>query len=153
MRSCIDDAIHYHPGAGINHNAWFTELRYQGQDMYPRLRDLAREPEIKEPVREQMLQKQLSFSISRHPSSSRGIAFTAALGDRVAPEARALRRERRSQVQRSRRYADFLQNPFRGQASRQEHHRQAGAGVRAAADKVKVAVPVVPVVWPQVAYL
>jgi alpha-galactosidase len=34
--------------AGINHNAWFTELRYQGQDMYPRLRELALEPEIYE---------------------------------------------------------------------------------------------------------
>lgn len=40
--------------AGINHNAWFTELRHQGQDMYPRLRELARtSPEIyeKDPVR------------------------------------------------------------------------------------------------------
>jgi alpha-galactosidase len=40
--------------AGINHNAWFIELRYQGQDMYPRLRELAlTSPEIyeKDPVR------------------------------------------------------------------------------------------------------
>jgi len=39
--------------AGINHNAWFTELRYQGQDMYPRLRELARDPELyeRDPVR------------------------------------------------------------------------------------------------------
>ncbi len=39
--------------AGINHNAWFTELRYQGQDMYPRLRKQAEKPEIYEldPVR------------------------------------------------------------------------------------------------------
>ena len=39
--------------AGINHNAWFTELRYQGQDMYPRLRELAQTPEIyeRDPVR------------------------------------------------------------------------------------------------------
>jgi alpha-galactosidase len=40
--------------AGINHNAWFTELRHRGQDMYPRLRELARTaPEIyeKDPVR------------------------------------------------------------------------------------------------------
>lgn len=39
--------------AGINHNAWFTELRYQGQDMYPRLRELAQMPEIyeRDPVR------------------------------------------------------------------------------------------------------
>src|SRR6185312_9580973 len=34
--------------AGINHNAWFTELRYQGQDMYPRLRELSQLPEIYE---------------------------------------------------------------------------------------------------------
>jgi alpha-galactosidase len=39
--------------AGINHNAWFIELRSRGQDMYPRLRELARVPEIYEsdPVR------------------------------------------------------------------------------------------------------
>lgn len=39
--------------AGINHNAWFTELHYQGQDMYPRLRELARVSEIyeRDPVR------------------------------------------------------------------------------------------------------
>ena len=39
--------------AGINHNAWFTELRYQGQDMYPRLRQQAENPEIyeRDPVR------------------------------------------------------------------------------------------------------
>src|SRR5256884_4105075 len=39
--------------AGINHNAWFTELRYQGQDMYPRLRELAQVPEIyeRDPIR------------------------------------------------------------------------------------------------------
>jgi alpha-galactosidase len=39
--------------AGINHMAWFTDLRYQGQDMYPRLFELVRDPEIYEadPVR------------------------------------------------------------------------------------------------------
>ena len=39
--------------AGLNHNAWFTELHYQGHDMYPRLRELARIPEIYEqdPIR------------------------------------------------------------------------------------------------------
>jgi alpha-galactosidase len=39
--------------AGINHNAWFTELRHKGEDMYPRLRELARTPEIyeRDPVR------------------------------------------------------------------------------------------------------
>jgi alpha-galactosidase len=39
--------------AGINHNAWFTELRYHGEDLYPRLRERARVPEVYEqdPVR------------------------------------------------------------------------------------------------------
>jgi alpha-galactosidase len=39
--------------AGINHNAWFTELRHDGQDVYPRLRERAQEPDIYEqdPVR------------------------------------------------------------------------------------------------------
>ena len=39
--------------AGINHNAWFTVLRRQGQDLYPRLRERARMPEIyeRDPVR------------------------------------------------------------------------------------------------------
>ena len=39
--------------AGINHNAWFTTLEHQGQDLYPRLRGLARDPAIyeQEPVR------------------------------------------------------------------------------------------------------
>ncbi|HEX6349976.1 MAG TPA: alpha-galactosidase [Candidatus Dormibacteraeota bacterium] len=39
--------------AGINHNAWFTTLEHEGQDLYPRLRELAQDPEIyeQEPVR------------------------------------------------------------------------------------------------------
>jgi alpha-galactosidase len=39
--------------AGINHMAWFTELSYRGDDMYPRLRQAARDPEIydSDPVR------------------------------------------------------------------------------------------------------
>ena len=38
---------------GINHLAWFTELTWQGEDMYPRLRQAALKPEIYEcdPVR------------------------------------------------------------------------------------------------------
>jgi alpha-galactosidase len=43
--------------AGINHLAWFTELTFQGQDMYPRLRQAARDAEIYEcdPVRFEVL--------------------------------------------------------------------------------------------------
>ena len=39
--------------AGINHNAWFTELSRDGEDLYPKLREAARVPETYEqdPVR------------------------------------------------------------------------------------------------------
>src|SRR5258708_26532013 len=39
--------------AGINHNAWFTELRYRGQDIYAHLRELALLREIyeRDPIR------------------------------------------------------------------------------------------------------
>lgn len=39
--------------AGINHNAWFTELRHHGQDMYPRLLQQTEKSEIyeRDPVR------------------------------------------------------------------------------------------------------
>jgi alpha-galactosidase len=45
--------------AGINHNAWFTALRRRGdgEDLYPRLRERARVPEVyeKDPVRFEMM--------------------------------------------------------------------------------------------------
>jgi len=39
--------------AGINHNAWFTSLERNGDDLYPRLRERARDPVVYEqdPVR------------------------------------------------------------------------------------------------------
>ena len=39
--------------AGINHMSWFTELSYQGEDMYPRLRERCKDPQIyeRDPVR------------------------------------------------------------------------------------------------------
>jgi alpha-galactosidase len=40
--------------AGINHNAWFTTLeRSDGEDLYPRLRQLARKPDVyeRDPIR------------------------------------------------------------------------------------------------------
>lgn len=42
---------------GINHLAWFTELRHEGRDMYPRLRRVARNPKVYEtdPVRFEVL--------------------------------------------------------------------------------------------------
>jgi alpha-galactosidase len=43
--------------AGINHNAWFTLLRHNGEDMYPRLRERAQLSEVYEhdPVRFEMM--------------------------------------------------------------------------------------------------
>ena len=39
--------------AGINHNAWFTRLEREGEDLYPRLRERARDPSVweQDPVR------------------------------------------------------------------------------------------------------
>ena len=45
--------------AGINHNAWFTELTHNGQDLYTLLKERARQPAFfdQDPVRfEIMLQ-------------------------------------------------------------------------------------------------
>ena len=43
--------------AGINHNSWFIELKFDGVDLIPRLRERARDPEIydQDPVRFEML--------------------------------------------------------------------------------------------------
>jgi alpha-galactosidase len=43
--------------AGINHNAWFTLLRYNGDDQYPRLRERAADPAVyeRDPVRFDMM--------------------------------------------------------------------------------------------------
>lgn len=46
------DRLRYR-AAGINHLAWLVDLRYNGEDMYPRLRELAQDPAIYEqdPIR------------------------------------------------------------------------------------------------------
>jgi alpha-galactosidase len=43
--------------AGINHNAWFTELRHQGENVYPRLLQAAQDPTIyeRDPIRFEIL--------------------------------------------------------------------------------------------------
>lgn len=45
--------------AGINHMAFYLELRYQGEDMYPRLREVVQQPEIwrKDPVRIELFRR------------------------------------------------------------------------------------------------
>jgi alpha-galactosidase len=50
--------------AGINHMAWFTRLEHDGEDMYPRLRQKARLPEIYEqdPVRFEIMMHLGAFS-------------------------------------------------------------------------------------------
>jgi len=49
--------------AGINHNAWFTTLNHHGEDLYPRLRERARNPEIYEqdPVRFEVMRRLGAF--------------------------------------------------------------------------------------------
>ncbi|KXA98985.1 glycoside hydrolase family 4 [candidate division MSBL1 archaeon SCGC-AAA259O05] len=42
---------------GINHMAWFTKLAHDGEDLYPRLKERARDPEIyeRDPIRFEMM--------------------------------------------------------------------------------------------------
>src|SRR5215831_9631191 len=49
--------------AGINHNAWFTELRRDGEDLYPRLRAAAERPEVfeQDPVRFEFMRRLGAF--------------------------------------------------------------------------------------------
>ncbi len=51
--------------AGINHNAWFTTLEHNGEDMYPRLRELAGERKIydRDPVRFEVM-KHLGYFVT-----------------------------------------------------------------------------------------
>jgi len=49
--------------AGINHNAWFTTLERNGEDLYPKLKERARVPEIYEqdPVRFEVMRQLGAF--------------------------------------------------------------------------------------------
>ncbi len=62
------DEIDYR-AAGVNHLAWITELTQKGKDLYPLLRERARNPEIyeKDPVRFEMM-----FDLGAFVSESSG---------------------------------------------------------------------------------
>jgi alpha-galactosidase len=47
----------YYRAAGVNHLAWITELTHRGQDLYPRLRAAAADPQVyaQDPVRFEMM--------------------------------------------------------------------------------------------------
>jgi alpha-galactosidase len=49
----LDKTVIRFEAAGVNHLAWLTTLELDGADLYPRLRDRARSPEVYEldPVR------------------------------------------------------------------------------------------------------
>ena len=51
--------------AGINHNAWFTELTHHGEDLYPLLKERAREPEFfdQDPARFEFM-RQLGYFVT-----------------------------------------------------------------------------------------
>jgi alpha-galactosidase len=51
--------------AGINHNAWFTRLEHNGEDLYPRLREVANGLEVyeKDPVRFEVM-KHLGYFVT-----------------------------------------------------------------------------------------
>ncbi len=61
--------------AGINHQAWFLELRQRGQDLYPRLRE--RWPELRplDPVRFEIMRKFGYFPSESSPHSAEYVAF------------------------------------------------------------------------------
>ncbi len=59
--------------AGINHNAWFTKLEHNGEDLYPKLRRRAADPEIYEqdPVRFEVMLRLGAFVTDMSQSTSR----------------------------------------------------------------------------------
>jgi alpha-galactosidase len=77
--------------AGINHNAWFTVLRHQGQDLYPRLRAVAANPEIYEqdPVRFEMMLHFGAFVTESSGHFSEYVPYFRKRPDLIARYARA----------------------------------------------------------------
>jgi len=72
--------------AGINHLAWFVKLERDGQDLYPRLREKARVPEIydQDPVRFEMMMHLGAFSTEGSGHASEYTAYFRKRPDLVA---------------------------------------------------------------------
>lgn len=63
--------------AGVNHLAWITELTHRGQDLYPRLREAARQPDVyaQDPVRFEMMLHLGAFVAESSGHSSEYVAY------------------------------------------------------------------------------
>jgi alpha-galactosidase len=77
--------------AGINHNAWFTKLEHDGEDLYPKLRRRAADPEIYEqdPVRFEVMFHLGSFVTESSGHFSEYVPYFRKRPDLIAKYARA----------------------------------------------------------------
>jgi alpha-galactosidase len=77
--------------AGINHNAWFTVLRRDGEDLYPRLREAAARPEVYEqdPVRFETMLRLGAFVTESSGHFSEYVPWFRSRPERVERYARA----------------------------------------------------------------
>lgn len=77
--------------AGVNHLAWLVDLTYHGEDMYPRLRELTRDPAIYEqdPVRFEMMLHLGAFVTESSGHSSEYTAYFRKRPDLVERYTRA----------------------------------------------------------------
>lgn len=77
--------------AGINHNAWFTKLEHNGEDLYPELRRRAADPEIYEqdPVRFEVMLRLGAFVTESSGHFSEYVPYFRKRADLIAKYARA----------------------------------------------------------------
>src|SRR5260370_30619456 len=76
--------------AGINHNAWFTKLEHDGEDLYPKLRERAAHPEIYEqdPVRFEVMLRLGAFVTESSGHFSEYVPYFRKRPDLIAKYAR-----------------------------------------------------------------
>ncbi|HWO92029.1 MAG TPA: alpha-galactosidase [Methylomirabilota bacterium] len=76
--------------AGINHNAWFTKLEHDGEDLYPKLRERAADPEIYEqdPVRFEVMLRLGAFVTESSGHFSEYVPYFRKRADLIAKYAR-----------------------------------------------------------------